>query len=153
MAYKVRDILDYKELRLVPMQNSDHVIDEIAPLRTFQATLLAGFRKWLARKSGAQNIVLRDILELDLPDISRRFQSKILLIKSGKVMIEFAREDTAMPKLRECQMEAAQAYEKINEPERPCLGLRSWRARERRLFSFCVPSQDLFPECCRLGYA
>ena len=82
------------------MQNSDHIIDKISPLRAFQAALFASLRKRLARKSSAQNIVLRDVFELDLSDISRRLQAKVLLIKSGKGRIEFACKDTSMPQLR-----------------------------------------------------
>jgi hypothetical protein len=71
----------------------------------------------LARESGAENLVWGDVSSRR-PNVTgdRRSRTVIALIKSSKVVIEFGGEDARVTGPGECQVEASESCEKVDEP-------------------------------------
>ena len=81
MADKVWHIFDDEEARFLHTQNVDHVIDEVAPLGTLQAFLLASLGERLAGKACAQDIMIWDRRNIDAADIAVGLCAVVLLIQ------------------------------------------------------------------------
>jgi len=77
--------------------------------------LFARFRKWLARESGTEDIMRRNVSNIYLADITCRFHPEVQFINVLKLAVDLACEDTFMFKLGKCQMESSKASKKVNE--------------------------------------
>ena len=107
MAQKVWHVLDQEKARLVTLQYPNDIFEQIAPLRAVKSTLVASLREGLARESGAENVVSRDLLILGT-DVAKWLNFEVLVIEFGEVGIDLACEYAAMAKLRQCLMKTSQ---------------------------------------------
>ena len=111
VPHKIRHIFDDEVSRFLLLQDSDYVVKKIAPLRTLKPFLVTGFRKRLARKASAKNVVFWDRVEINGPNVTRRTNTKILLIQISKIRIEFGGEHALTAALAERLVESAESCE------------------------------------------
>jgi hypothetical protein len=77
-------------------QNPHDVFEEITPLWTTKAILVASLREGLTRKSSTKNVMSRDHWQFHYPNISDRSQPKIPLIDLSEILVNLASEYTNM---------------------------------------------------------
>lgn len=87
MADQIRDILDDKKARLFELQDCDNIVEEVAPLRAFEAFLVTRLGEWLAGEARAKNIVLRNGAQVDRPNVASRTNPEILFLQPYEMLI------------------------------------------------------------------
>lgn len=79
----------------------DMLGEQVPPKVAICAELLAGFRKWLTREAGAEDIVGRDSRGADVTNVAFRLEGKIALVQILQGGIQFGREDALVSEGRE----------------------------------------------------
>ena len=121
VPYKVRDVLDDEIPRFVGSEDTDHVVDEVSPLRAFQPLLLSRFGERLTRKTGAEYVVGRQGRDIQRPNVPVRAKAEVPLIDVGQIRVGLTCKDAFMAEALEGDVKAAEAGEKIDETESSCV--------------------------------
>ncbi len=112
----VRHVLQDEVVRLAVPDHLDHEVEKVAPLRTLQPLLAPGLREWLAGETGAEDIVLRHVVQLNASDVSsdrkrrlvfRRVVVVVSPIHLLELSVDLRRHHALMPQPLECNVEAA----------------------------------------------
>jgi len=106
---EVGDILDNEIARPVRAQDAYNIVDQITPLRTLQAVLIARLGEGLTGKAGTEDVVIGDRLNVERPDVAVRAPTEILLVERCKVLIDLAREDALVTERLQRQMKTPQS--------------------------------------------
>ena len=80
MTLEVGNIFKDDESGLVVAQNPNDVVEQVTPLGTFKALLLASLGEGLAGRARTQNIMLWDLLDWNLSDVTDRLEAEILFV-------------------------------------------------------------------------
>jgi hypothetical protein len=63
------------------LRDPEDIIEEVSRRGALKSSLLACLRERLTREAGAEDVVFGDGGDIDLPDITRRLQAKVLLVQ------------------------------------------------------------------------
>jgi hypothetical protein len=113
---KVSDVLKEHVGRLVLLQNCDYVVEQ-GPSCVELAILESRLRKWLTRKTSAEDVMWRDLMAVssNITNDIVRCARKVSTVQPTQLLIDFGREDALVPKSFEREVEAAQPREEIDE--------------------------------------
>ena len=122
---EVFHVFQHERGRLVMVQDGGDVEEEVALLLVLEAVLAAKAEflrnardaEWLAGKSGAENVVLRNVGERDGVDVAVRFLAEVGFVGDLRESVPITGEDALAARLVECDAEPANAAEEIDEAE------------------------------------
>lgn len=103
---------------MVGDHSEDVLCEQVAPESALGPLLLTGFRKWLARKTGAQDVVLRNAGFGNLPKVALGSDPEIGFVQVAKRLVDFAGENALVAERIKGQMKAAESGEEVNKPKR-----------------------------------
>src|SRR5687767_2973914 len=96
MLQQIRHILEYEKPWAMDLQNPLDVAKKIAVFRAVKTRLLAGFGKRLARETGAQDVMTRNMVNANLAYVPRRLDGEVQPVKASQVFVDLAGEYALM---------------------------------------------------------
>jgi len=88
MVDQMFNVFEKNDARLALLDKLKNVIDERSA-RVFKPLHFAGYTKRLARETGAQNIVLRNDIQIEFGDVAKGYFAKVFLIRPLRMGVEF----------------------------------------------------------------